>query len=112
LGWTARPSRRVASAATTSLTFMFVDVPEPVWKTSIGNWSAGGPAAARAGARAIRDVGVEAAELRVRARRRHLHERERAHDRRVHPDAADREVLDRALRLRAPQRVRGEAELA
>ena len=28
-----------ARDAMTSLTFMLVDVPEPVWKTSIGNWS-------------------------------------------------------------------------
>ena len=27
----------------TSLTFMFVDVPEPVWKMSIGNWSSSAP---------------------------------------------------------------------
>ena len=28
-----------ASVAMTSLAFMFDDVPEPVWNTSIGNWS-------------------------------------------------------------------------
>ena len=31
--WTPSP----ASAAITSFAFMFVDVPEPVWKMSIGN---------------------------------------------------------------------------
>jgi hypothetical protein len=33
------PSARRRSVAITSLAFMFDDVPEPVWKTSIGNWS-------------------------------------------------------------------------
>ena len=37
LGWTSRPSARVARVAITSLAFMLLDVPEPVWKTSIGN---------------------------------------------------------------------------
>ena len=38
-GCTGRPSRRPARVAITSFTFMFDEVPEPVWKTSIGNWS-------------------------------------------------------------------------
>ena len=33
-----RAARR-ASVAMTSLAFMFDEVPEPVWKTSTGNWS-------------------------------------------------------------------------
>ena len=37
LGCTSRPLDRWARRATTSLTFMLVDVPEPVWKTSTGN---------------------------------------------------------------------------
>ncbi len=37
LGWTSRPSARVARVAMTSLAFMLLDVPEPVWNTSIGN---------------------------------------------------------------------------
>ena len=32
-----------ARVAMTSLTFMLVLVPEPVWKTSIGNWSSCSP---------------------------------------------------------------------
>ena len=40
LAWTSRPSARPARVATTSLTFMFVEVPLPVWNTSTGNWSA------------------------------------------------------------------------
>ena len=34
----------------TSLAFVFVEVPEPVWKTSIGNWSSCSPAAISAAA--------------------------------------------------------------
>ncbi len=40
-------------AAITSLAFMFEEVPEPVWKTSIGNWSSYLPAATSSAARAI-----------------------------------------------------------
>ena len=39
LGWTGLPYRSLASVAMTSLAFMLLDVPEPVWKTSIGKWS-------------------------------------------------------------------------
>ncbi len=38
-GWTRRPSRAEARVAITSFAFMFVDVPEPVWKTSSGKCS-------------------------------------------------------------------------
>jgi len=40
--------------AITSLAFMLVEVPEPVWNTSIGNWSSNSPAATRSAAAAIR----------------------------------------------------------
>src|SRR5690349_12499674 len=43
-----------ARAAITSLAFMFDEVPEPVWKTSIGNWSSSSPSATRSAASAIR----------------------------------------------------------
>ena len=36
---TGEPSARLARFDTTSFMFMFVEVPEPVWKTSIGNSS-------------------------------------------------------------------------
>ncbi len=39
LGCTSRPRERVARVAITSLAFMFDEVPEPVWKTSMGKWS-------------------------------------------------------------------------
>ena len=50
LAWTSSP----ASVAITSLAFMFEEVPEPVWKTSIGNWSSSSPFAIRSPAAAIR----------------------------------------------------------
>jgi hypothetical protein len=40
----------------TSFAFMFDDVPEPVWKTSIGNWSSSSPAAMRRPAAEIRSA--------------------------------------------------------
>ena len=43
-----------ASVAITSLAFMFDEVPDPVWKTSIGNWSSWRPAAISSAAAAIR----------------------------------------------------------
>ena len=51
-GWTPSP----ASVAITSLAFMFDEVPEPVWKTSIGNWSSCSPAATCSPAAAIRSA--------------------------------------------------------
>ena len=36
-------ARRRRAFAITSLAFMFDEVPEPVWKTSIGNWSSNSP---------------------------------------------------------------------
>ena len=38
-GCTGAPSALEARVASTSFMFMFDDVPEPVWKTSIGKWS-------------------------------------------------------------------------
>ena len=55
-GCTSRPSAaraRRASSAITSFAFMFVEVPEPVWKTSTGNWSSSSPHATRSAALAI-----------------------------------------------------------
>ena len=50
--WTSSP----ASAARTSFAFMFEEVPEPVWKTSIGNWSSSSPEATRSAAAAMRSA--------------------------------------------------------
>src|SRR2546421_424478 len=52
LGWTPSP----ASAASTSLAFMFEEVPEPVWNTSIGNCSSYSPSATWSAAAAIRSA--------------------------------------------------------
>src|SRR6187549_356243 len=52
LGWAASPAR----LAITSLAFMFEEVPEPVWKTSTGNWSSCSPAATASPASAIADA--------------------------------------------------------
>ena len=52
LGWAPSPAR----LAMTSLAFMFVEVPEPVWKTSIGNWSSCLPAAMSSAAAPIRSA--------------------------------------------------------
>ena len=43
-----------ASAAITSFAFMFELVPEPVWNTSMGNWSSSSPAAIRSAADVMR----------------------------------------------------------
>src|SRR4051794_16441873 len=43
LGCTGLPSASVARLASTSLVFMLLDVPEPVWNTSIGKWSSQSP---------------------------------------------------------------------
>ena len=50
LGCTSSPAR----LARTSLAFVFDDVPEPVWKTSIGNWSSWRPSATSSPARPMR----------------------------------------------------------
>src|SRR4051812_37236684 len=52
LACTSSPAR----LAITSLAFMFELVPEPVWKTSIGNWSSSSPAAIRSPAAAMRSA--------------------------------------------------------
>ena len=52
LAWAPSPAR----FAITSLAFMFDEVPEPVWKTSTGNWSSCLPAATSSPAAAIRSA--------------------------------------------------------
>ena len=53
LGWTERPSRSDASVASTSFMFILLLVPEPVWNTSIGNWSSWSPRATASAATMI-----------------------------------------------------------
>ena len=57
-------------------------------------------------------LGVERVELEVGGRRGPLDQAERADEVARHAQAADRKVLDRALRLRAPQRVGRHLQLA
>ena len=52
--WSFACASSPASVAMTSLAFMFVEVPEPVWKTSIGNWASWSPATISSAAAAIR----------------------------------------------------------
>ncbi len=89
----------------TSLAFMFVDVPEPVWKTSIGNWSSNSPAATRSAAAAIRSArsGVEEVELGVDPSGGALDLGQPADDRDGDGLAGDREVGDSLGRLAAPK---------
>ena len=92
-----------ASVAITSLAFMFDDVPEPVWNTSIGNWSSWRPSAISSAAAAIRcaSVAVEQPELGVRPRGRALDPAEPAHDRHRDPLSGHGEVAT-ALRVSPP----------
>src|SRR3954453_405318 len=53
LGCTSRPTARDARVAVTSFAFMLLDVPDPVWKTSIGNCASCSPCATSAAAARI-----------------------------------------------------------
>ena len=101
LAWASSPAR----LAITSLAFMFDEVPEPVWKTSIGNWSSCSPAAdlVARGGDPLGHVGVEQPELGVGARGRGLDAAEHADHGDRNALAGDREVLHRLARLRAPE---------
>ncbi len=56
LTWSLACTSSPARVAITSLAFMFEEVPEPVWNTSIGNWSSCFPAAISSAAAAIRSA--------------------------------------------------------
>ena len=107
LGCTSRPSDADARLASTSLTFMFVDVPDPVWKTSMGNCSSCSPAstAPRRGGDRLGHVVVDAgdAELGVHGRGVPLDRGQRVGDAHVERVAGDREVGDRQVGLLPPQ---------
>ena len=89
----------------TSLAFMFDEVPEPVWKTSIGNWSSCSPSAisSAGGGDPLGEVGVEQAELGVGARGGALDAAEPAHDRDGDALAGHGEVVDGLGGLAAPE---------
>ena len=105
LTWSLGCAPSPASVAMTSLAFMFDDVPEPVWKTSIGNWSSWRPSATSSAAAAMRCARsrVEQPEIRVDARRGALDAAEPAHDRDRDALARHREVVDGLAGLAAPQ---------
>ncbi len=96
---------RSPGVAITSLAFMLDEVPEPVWKTSIGNSSSCSPAGDLVGGRRDRvgDRRVDDPELGVDRGRGGLDAAPaRAMCARLEPLPGDREVLDRALGLRPP----------
>ena len=101
LGWTPSPARE----AMTSLAFMFEEVPEPVWKTSIGNCSSCSPAAtcSAAAAIALGHVAVELAQLGVHAGGRSLDAPQPVDHRRRNALPRHREVLDGLGRFAALQ---------
>ena len=114
LGCTSRPSDRVASVAITSLAFMLLDVPDPVWKTSIGNCASWSPRATSAAASWIA-VAMSASSTPSSALTDGscaLDRRERADQGPVDRQAGDREVLDRPLGLRPPQGVARDMHVA
>ena len=114
-GCTGVPSASVASVAMTSLVFMLLDVPEPVWKTSIGKCSSQSPratSAAACGDRRRRSSRVEDAELGVDGGGRALDRGQGADQLALDRRAGDREVLDRPLGLGPPLRPGGDADLA
>ena len=94
-----------ASVAITSFAFMFDEVPEPVWKTSIGNWSSSSPArdAVAGGGDPLGLVGVEQPELGVHARGGGLDAPEPARDRRRDRLAGDGEVARPPCGSRRPR---------
>ncbi len=98
----------------TSLTFMLVLVPDPVCITPSGNWSAWRPLGnlERGFGNRGRERLRQLAELAVRLRGRPFDESDRADELGRHARPADAEILERALRLGAPKRGRGDADFA
>ena len=103
--WSLGCAPSPASVAMTSLAFMFDEVPEPVWKTSIGNCASCLPSRDLVAGRGdpLREVGVEQAEIGVRARRGALDPAEPAHHGDGHALPRDGEVVDGLAGLAAPQ---------
>ncbi len=122
LGWTGVPAPRPVPAsssarlAITSLAFMLLCVPLPVWNTTRGNSASSAPSMTSVGG-ARDELGLvlrQPAELLVGPRRRQLEHAERPDHAAApaEPLRADGEVLQRALRLRAPVALRRDAHLA
>ena len=86
---------------------MLVLVPEPVWNTSMGKCASCAPSATCCAADSIAtgQLRWQQAEAGVGGRGGVLDQGQRANEAARHGQAADRKVLDRALRLRTPERV-------
>ncbi len=105
LTWSFACTSSPASVAMTSFAFMFEEVPEPVWKTSIGNWSSSSPEATRSAAAAIRAAMSGSSRSRSAftcAAAPLIRPSQRAHGDRNRL-AGDGEVGDRLARLAAPE---------
>jgi hypothetical protein len=114
VGLTGSPSRRLARVAITSLAFMLELVPEPVWKISTGKCCmkspSSRPCAASTDGLALR--GAELVEFDVGLGGGGFGQDQRADELRRHRLAADREVVDRALGLRAVESVHRHLQFA
>ncbi len=98
----------------TSLTFMLVEVPLPVWKMSTGNWRSWRPSSTSAAACSMaeaRSAGISPSRPLTRAAAALMQASARSNSRGMGP-AADREVLDGTGGLRAVERVLGNRHLA
>jgi hypothetical protein len=100
--------------AITSLVFMLELVPDPVWKTSIGNCSSCLPSAISAAAAMIASALSAASSPRslLTCAQARLQQAQGADLGALQPAARDREVLHGALSLGPPQRFRGHLDLA
>ncbi len=106
------PASSIARFEMTSLTFMFVWVPLPVCHTNSGKWSSSVAREDLVGGPTMR-LGLlvgELPEVAVHERRGLLEDRHAPDDRRRHAVAADREVVQRALRLRTPVAIVGDLD--
>ena len=104
----------MARFAITSLVFMLLEVPDPVWKMSTRNCVvvlAGGDLV-RGGDDGVGELAVQLVAGAVDLGGGLLDQRQRADHPARQPQPADGEVLDGPLRLRAVQRVRGDFDLA
>ena len=119
LGWTGffepitPPASSMARLEMTSLAFMLVCVPLPVCQMRSGNWSSSCALGHLVGGLLDQggQVGVELAQVAVDRGRRALQDPEGPDQGLRHGLAADVEVVQRALRLRAPVPVGGDLDL-
>ena len=119
-GWTGfllpsvPPASSIARFEITSFAFMFVCVPLPVCQTNSGKWSSSLPSITSSAARTMRStIGWGSVPSSPLVKRRGLLEdAERADQRPRKVLAADAEVMERPLGLRAPVAVGGDGNLA